>query len=88
MLICGWSIPLERSQFVICSDATCHLAPTGAVSLPFLVLVGHSLNVVQGKTDVAMLTVLRVISQHLNRSAPPGNMAAAVERDKFKIIYV
>ena len=64
------------------------LAPTGAVGLPFLVLIGHSLNVIQGKTDVAMLTVLRVISQHLNRSAPPGNMAAAVERDKFKIIYV
>ncbi|PIL37268.1 hypothetical protein GSI_00961 [Ganoderma sinense ZZ0214-1] len=41
-----------------------------------------------GKTDVAMLTVLRVISQHLNSSAPPGNMAGAVQRDKFKIIYV
>ncbi|KAI1796263.1 Sec63-domain-containing protein [Ganoderma leucocontextum] len=41
-----------------------------------------------GKTDVAMLAVLRVISQHLNPSAPPGNMAGAVQRDKFKIIYV
>ena len=42
----------------------------------------------QGKTDVAMLTVLRVIDQHLDRSASLGNMAAAVKRDKFKIIYV
>ena len=35
-----------------------------------------------------MLTVLRVISQHLHPSAPSGNMAGAVQRDKFKIIYV
>ncbi|TBU58370.1 Sec63-domain-containing protein [Dichomitus squalens] len=41
-----------------------------------------------GKTDVAMLTVLRVISQHLKQLAPHGNMAAAVARDNFKIIYV
>ncbi|RPD67035.1 Sec63-domain-containing protein [Lentinus tigrinus ALCF2SS1-7] len=41
-----------------------------------------------GKTDVAMLTVLRVIDQHSDRNASSGNMAAAVKRDKFKIIYV
>ncbi|KAI0774394.1 Sec63-domain-containing protein [Fomes fomentarius] len=41
-----------------------------------------------GKTDVAMLTVLRVIQQHLEQSASSGNLASAVQRDKFKIIYV
>ncbi len=35
-----------------------------------------------------MLTVLRVIDQHLDRNVPSGNMAGGVKRDKFKIIYV
>ena len=35
-----------------------------------------------------MLTVLRVISQHLNSPVPSGNMARAIQSDKFKIIYV
>ncbi|KAI0660865.1 Sec63-domain-containing protein [Cubamyces menziesii] len=41
-----------------------------------------------GKTDVAMLTVLRVLDQHRSRSEFSNNIAASIDRDKFKIIYV
>ncbi|KAJ3002623.1 hypothetical protein NUW54_g5749 [Trametes sanguinea] len=41
-----------------------------------------------GKTDVAMLTVLRVLNQHRSHTSNTGNIAASIERDKFKIIYV
>ncbi|KAI0335591.1 Sec63-domain-containing protein [Cubamyces sp. BRFM 1775] len=41
-----------------------------------------------GKTDVAMLTVLRVLDQHRSRSDTSSNIAATIDRDKFKIIYV
>ena len=46
------------------------------------------LTVLQGKTDVAMLTVLRVLDQHRSRSDTSSNIAATIDRDKFKIIYV
>ncbi|KAF8528771.1 Sec63-domain-containing protein [Hysterangium stoloniferum] len=45
----------------------------------------------QGKTDVAMLTVLRVIDQNLSSptvKSNPGQLASAIKRDDFKIIYV
>lgn len=35
-----------------------------------------------------MLTVLRVIDQHMDRSVQSSNLAATIQRDKFKIIYV
>ncbi|KAI9447836.1 Sec63-domain-containing protein [Lactarius indigo] len=38
-----------------------------------------------GKTDVAMLTILRVLDQHRSRSNP---LPASIRRDDFKIIYV
>ncbi|KDQ64892.1 hypothetical protein JAAARDRAFT_241277 [Jaapia argillacea MUCL 33604] len=40
-----------------------------------------------GKTDVAMLTILRVLDQHRNKhsSAPVGS---TIDRNSFKIIYV
>ncbi|KAF8493511.1 Sec63-domain-containing protein [Gautieria morchelliformis] len=44
-----------------------------------------------GKTDVAMLTVLRVIDQNLsssNAKSIPGSLATAIRRNDFKIIYV
>ncbi|EIW61251.1 Sec63-domain-containing protein [Trametes versicolor FP-101664 SS1] len=41
-----------------------------------------------GKTDVAMLSVLRVLDQFRIRDANPNNLAASIERDKFKVIYV
>ncbi|CDO68689.1 hypothetical protein BN946_scf184652.g16 [Trametes cinnabarina] len=41
-----------------------------------------------GKTDVAMLTVLRVLNQHRSHNDNSGNIAATIERDNFKIIYV
>ncbi|KAI0638306.1 Sec63-domain-containing protein [Trametes polyzona] len=41
-----------------------------------------------GKTDVAMLTILRVLDQHRSRESTSGNLAASIERDKFKVIYV
>ncbi|KAI9000894.1 Sec63-domain-containing protein [Trametes punicea] len=41
-----------------------------------------------GKTDVAMLSVLRVLDQYRSHSDTSGNIAATIQRDKFKIIYV
>lgn len=49
------------------------------------------INLPQGKTDVAMLTVLRVIDQNIsspNAKSTPGSLAAAIKRNDFKIIYV
>ncbi|TFY83832.1 hypothetical protein EWM64_g204 [Hericium alpestre] len=40
-----------------------------------------------GKTDVAMLTILRVLDQHRTAGASQ-NLAATIRRDEFKIIYV
>jgi hypothetical protein len=41
----------------------------------------------QGKTDVAMLAVLRVLNQYRDtRSTSP--IASTIDRNKFKIIYV
>ncbi|TFY57142.1 hypothetical protein EVJ58_g7210 [Rhodofomes roseus] len=40
-----------------------------------------------GKTDVAMLSILRVLNQH--RSAHGNNsIAASIQRDRFKVVYV
>ncbi|KAI0832546.1 Sec63-domain-containing protein [Trametes gibbosa] len=41
-----------------------------------------------GKTDVAMLSVLRVLDQHRSRMNNSENLAASIERDKFKVVYV
>ncbi|KAH9850708.1 Sec63-domain-containing protein [Lenzites betulinus] len=41
-----------------------------------------------GKTDVAMLTVLRVLDQHSSHMGNPNNLAASIDRDRFKVIYV
>ncbi|KAJ3810639.1 Sec63-domain-containing protein [Lentinula lateritia] len=41
-----------------------------------------------GKTDVAMLTILRVLDQHRNSSSLSANIGASINRDSFKIIYV
>ncbi|OCH90702.1 Sec63-domain-containing protein [Obba rivulosa] len=41
-----------------------------------------------GKTDVAMLTILRVLDQHRTNVPQGVNLAGTIERDKFKIIYV
>ncbi|KAH9045206.1 Sec63-domain-containing protein, partial [Lactarius pseudohatsudake] len=38
-----------------------------------------------GKTDVAMLTILRVLGQHRSH---PNTLPASIRRDDFKIIYV
>ncbi|KAI0068945.1 Sec63-domain-containing protein [Artomyces pyxidatus] len=40
-----------------------------------------------GKTDVAMLTILRVLDQHRNASSSEP-LSATIHRDDFKIIYV
>ncbi|KAJ6516016.1 Sec63-domain-containing protein [Mycena sanguinolenta] len=39
-----------------------------------------------GKTDVAMLTILRVLDQH--RSSSSGTLASTINKSSFKIIYV
>ncbi|EJU06494.1 Sec63-domain-containing protein [Dacryopinax primogenitus] len=44
-----------------------------------------------GKTDVAVLTILRVLSQYLNGDVSlikPAMMSASIRRDDFKIIYI
>ncbi|KAF9008935.1 Sec63 Brl domain-containing protein [Cyathus striatus] len=41
-----------------------------------------------GKTDVAMLTILRVIDQHCNRASPSSDIRSKIDRNSFKIIYV
>ncbi|EJD53558.1 Sec63-domain-containing protein [Auricularia subglabra TFB-10046 SS5] len=42
-----------------------------------------------GKTDVAMLSVLRVIHQHLSPNASnAASLAASIQKNQFKIIYV
>ncbi|KIJ70214.1 hypothetical protein HYDPIDRAFT_172092 [Hydnomerulius pinastri MD-312] len=41
-----------------------------------------------GKTDVAMLTILRVLNQHRSTIAPSSAIRASIDRNTFKIIYV
>ncbi|KAJ1308595.1 hypothetical protein OPQ81_004293 [Rhizoctonia solani] len=41
-----------------------------------------------GKTDVAMLTILRVISQHLSSKDNSQQLASLIRKKDFKIIYV
>ncbi|KAG8218769.1 Sec63-domain-containing protein [Butyriboletus roseoflavus] len=41
-----------------------------------------------GKTDVGMLTILRVLDQHRSIVAPGSPLRASINRDSFKIIYV
>jgi hypothetical protein len=63
-------------------------APTGAVSFPIssrYILVNSCY---QGKTDVAMLTILRVIDQHRSTSPPDMHLRSTIDRKSFKIIYV
>ncbi|KAK0491096.1 Sec63-domain-containing protein [Armillaria novae-zelandiae] len=40
-----------------------------------------------GKTDVAMMTILRVLDQHRSKN-DDENIRATIDRDSFKIIYV
>ncbi|KAF8138604.1 Sec63-domain-containing protein [Boletus edulis] len=42
----------------------------------------------KGKTDVAMLTILRVLDQHRSIIAPGTPLRTSINRDSFKIIYV
>ncbi|KAF8558857.1 Sec63-domain-containing protein [Imleria badia] len=41
-----------------------------------------------GKTDVAMLTILRILDQHRSIVARGSPLRASINRDSFKIIYV
>jgi antiviral helicase SLH1 len=41
-----------------------------------------------GKTDVAMLTILRVLDQHRSIVASGSPLRVSINRDSFKIIYV
>ena len=42
----------------------------------------------QGKTDVALMSILRVVSQHLRATPTPHISPTAIDRDAFKVIYV
>lgn len=48
-----------------------------------LILTSHR----QGKTDVAMLTILRVLNQHRSRSESEP-LPVSIRKDDFKVIYV
>ncbi|KAG5648692.1 hypothetical protein DXG03_000038 [Asterophora parasitica] len=60
----------------------------------YMLPLGTVRNMHDGKTDVAMLTILRVIDQHrLHTPAPIGGdikaqLRSSINRDSFKIIYV
>ncbi|KAG2077544.1 Sec63-domain-containing protein [Suillus decipiens] len=41
-----------------------------------------------GKTDVAMLTILRVLNQYRSRISPSSPLHASINRNAFQIIYV
>lgn len=41
-----------------------------------------------GKTDVAMLTILRVLNQHRSPISPSSPLHASIDRNAFQIIYV
>ncbi|KAG5340976.1 hypothetical protein C0989_012350 [Termitomyces sp. Mn162] len=68
-------------------------APTGAVILSSSEKL-HLLIYKQGKTDVAMLTILRVIDQHRSNFLDSSNddirgqLRSSIQKDAFKIIYV
>ena len=57
------------------------------VAIHLLVNLQRLIPCSQGKTDVAMLTVLRVIDQHRNKQSSQP-LAGTIDRDEFKIIYV
>ena len=42
----------------------------------------------QGKTDVAMLTILRVLNEHRLPTSPSSPLHASINRNAFQIIYV
>ncbi|KAG2042976.1 Sec63-domain-containing protein [Suillus americanus] len=44
--------------------------------------------ILQGKTDVAMLTILRVLNQHRLPISPSSPLHASIDRNAFQIIYV
>lgn len=44
-------------------------------------------SIMQGKTDVAMLTILRILDQHRKESSTLP-IAHTINKDDFKIIYV
>lgn len=48
----------------------------------------YLLILVQGKTDVAMLSILRVIDQHLSSKSESQQLSNSINRKAFKIIYV
>ncbi|KAG1874559.1 Sec63-domain-containing protein [Suillus subalutaceus] len=41
-----------------------------------------------GKTDIAMLTILRVLNQHRSPISPSSPLHASIDRNAFQIIYV
>ena len=42
----------------------------------------------QGKTDVAMLTILRVLHQHRSNASTNAPLHSTIHKDDFKVIYV
>jgi hypothetical protein len=66
------------------------LAPTGAVSCvqeTFYSQRSHFISL-KGKTDVAMLAILRVLDQHRSPSSGNASIASTINKSSFKIIYV
>ncbi|KAF8680937.1 Sec63 protein, partial [Rhizoctonia solani] len=59
--------------------------PTAYTTNENMLICGRSC---EGKTDVAMLTILRVIDQHLSSKNNPQQLASLIRKKDFKVIYV
>ncbi|KAM6495763.1 Sec63 Brl domain containing protein [Amanita muscaria] len=62
--------------------------PTAFGSNENLLICGLSNFMYSGKTDVAMLTLLRVLDQHRTRHTSTSELRETINKDAFKIIYV
>ncbi|EPQ59321.1 Sec63-domain-containing protein [Gloeophyllum trabeum ATCC 11539] len=62
--------------------------PTAYGSNENMLICGKLSLFLLGKTDVAMLTILRVLSQHRSKDAHSRSLAATIDVKSFKIIYV
>lgn len=87
MLVCG-----EFGGFAFClhsPPAVNHLILIfGLVYLAFFFFLFSSAPTGAGKTDVAIMAILRVLIQHVRSNATPPYGTNSIRKDEFKVIYV
>ncbi|KAF8974332.1 Sec63-domain-containing protein [Flammula alnicola] len=90
-------IPISELNEIVKGSFTGYSALNRIQSIVYPTAYGSNENLLicaptgAGKTDVAMLTILRVIDQHRlerNRTSTIGHVRDSIDRDAFKIIYV